>query len=250
MEIHRPKAAKTWGEFGIEIGTIVCGILIALTLEQIVETVREREKANAARERVRVELAENVGEALRRIRRQDCVERRLEEVGELLDRHAGGSPLPARVWIGNPSAWLIEDSVWRAATNSGAASLLEPEEQVAFDDIYAQLDEFKANQAREQAAWAQLRMLETVRVLSPQAEFGLRAALQEARFAAWYARINVGQLEARLSPPAAAGVLSRAAAVKVADRNEGVGTVCYPIDTPRDAAARMAADTARWGLPR
>ena len=34
MEIHRPKAAHSVREFLIEIGTIVCGILIALGLEQ------------------------------------------------------------------------------------------------------------------------------------------------------------------------------------------------------------------------
>lgn len=250
MEIHRPKAAKTWGEFGIEIGTIVCGILIALTLEQVVQFIHERNLAAETRERVRVEVAENVGEAIRRLRRQDCVERRLAEIAALLDRYEGGTPLPAPIWIGNPSVWLIEDSVWRSAGNSGHANLLEPAEQAAFDDIYAQLDEFEANQHREQSAWAQLRMLESLRVLTPQAEFGLRAALQQARFAAWYARINVGQLEARLSPPAASGVVARAAAVAVADRNPGVGTVCYPLATTRAEAERMAGSTAPWGFPR
>ena len=33
MEIHKPKAAHSVREFLIEIGTIVCGILIALGLE-------------------------------------------------------------------------------------------------------------------------------------------------------------------------------------------------------------------------
>jgi hypothetical protein len=37
MEIHKPKAAHNVREFLIEIGTIVCGILIALGLEQAVE---------------------------------------------------------------------------------------------------------------------------------------------------------------------------------------------------------------------
>jgi hypothetical protein len=37
MEIHKPKAAHSIREFLIEIGTIICGILIALGLEQAVE---------------------------------------------------------------------------------------------------------------------------------------------------------------------------------------------------------------------
>ena len=39
MDIHKPKAAHSWREFLIEIGTIICGILIALALEQAVESV-------------------------------------------------------------------------------------------------------------------------------------------------------------------------------------------------------------------
>ena len=37
MDIHRPKAAHSIREFLIEIGTIICGILIALGLEQGIE---------------------------------------------------------------------------------------------------------------------------------------------------------------------------------------------------------------------
>lgn len=44
MEIHKPKAAHSWREFLVEIGTIVCGILIALGLEQVVETVQHASK--------------------------------------------------------------------------------------------------------------------------------------------------------------------------------------------------------------
>ena len=34
MDIHKPHAPHSWGEFAREIATIVTGILIALALEQ------------------------------------------------------------------------------------------------------------------------------------------------------------------------------------------------------------------------
>jgi len=41
MEFHKPKPVHSWREFLTEVGTIVLGILIALSLEQMVETWHE-----------------------------------------------------------------------------------------------------------------------------------------------------------------------------------------------------------------
>ena len=57
MEIHKPKAAHSFREFLIEIGTIICGILIALGLEQTVEAVRTAREVAEAREALHREMA-------------------------------------------------------------------------------------------------------------------------------------------------------------------------------------------------
>jgi hypothetical protein len=49
MEIHRPKAAHSIGEFLVEIATIICGILIALGLEQAIETLHWRHEVEVER---------------------------------------------------------------------------------------------------------------------------------------------------------------------------------------------------------
>ena len=59
MDIHKPKAAHSWREFAVEIGTIICGILIALGLEQVVETVRRSSEVEEAREALREEIRVN-----------------------------------------------------------------------------------------------------------------------------------------------------------------------------------------------
>ena len=61
MDIHKPKAAHSWREFLIEIGTIICGIVIALGLEQVVEYVHRAEQLQETREALQREHKYNVG---------------------------------------------------------------------------------------------------------------------------------------------------------------------------------------------
>jgi hypothetical protein len=63
MDIHKPKAARNWREFAIEIGTIICGILIALALDQTVEWLHRRSEMAEARQALRSEIAADAGVA-------------------------------------------------------------------------------------------------------------------------------------------------------------------------------------------
>ena len=56
MDIHRPKAAHNIREFLTEIGTIICGILIALGLEQGIEAIHWAEKVHTANEQINAEV--------------------------------------------------------------------------------------------------------------------------------------------------------------------------------------------------
>jgi hypothetical protein len=59
MDIHKPKAAHSVREFVIEIGTIICGILIALGLEQAVDALHRSAEVREAREAIRAEILAN-----------------------------------------------------------------------------------------------------------------------------------------------------------------------------------------------
>ena len=50
MHIHLPKPLHGWRALFNEVGVIVLGILIALTLEQLIVSVHERRIAGEARE--------------------------------------------------------------------------------------------------------------------------------------------------------------------------------------------------------
>jgi hypothetical protein len=59
VDIHPPHAIHSWKGFGIQLATITAGILIALSLEGVRETVRDRALVREARENIRHELADN-----------------------------------------------------------------------------------------------------------------------------------------------------------------------------------------------
>lgn len=73
MEIHKPRAAHSWREFAIEIGTIICGILIALALEQAVEWAHARHQADQLDRALKLEVARDLGEALQQASLFYCV---------------------------------------------------------------------------------------------------------------------------------------------------------------------------------
>jgi hypothetical protein len=59
VEIHPPHAIRSWKDFLVELLTITTGILIALSLEGIRESMRDRALVREARENIRREIADN-----------------------------------------------------------------------------------------------------------------------------------------------------------------------------------------------
>jgi len=59
VDIHPPHAIHSWKDFLIQLGTITAGVLIALSLEGVRETIRDRALVREARENVRREIADN-----------------------------------------------------------------------------------------------------------------------------------------------------------------------------------------------
>src|SRR5665213_1773957 len=102
MEIHKPKAAHGLREFLIEIGTIVCGILIALGLEQGLEALRERRTSAEAGDAVKKELSIDVALTKVRLDMYGCVSRHLADIGDLLIRAGNGTMAVQPTWISRP----------------------------------------------------------------------------------------------------------------------------------------------------
>jgi len=59
VDIHPPHAIRSWKDFGLQLATITVGILIALSLEGVRESLHNGALAREARENIRREIVDN-----------------------------------------------------------------------------------------------------------------------------------------------------------------------------------------------
>ena len=121
MDIHKPKPIHSLRELGTEIGVIVVGILIALGLEQAVESWHINERTEAAQAAVDSEVRFNLAKANRELDMRACMERQLAALSDAIgqDDQDEVRRLLATGAIVEPFPWT--DAAWRAAVDSGVA---------------------------------------------------------------------------------------------------------------------------------
>ena len=228
MEIHKPKPWHNWREFLKELGTIALGVSIAIAAEQTVEALHNHERAVQARANIHVEIAANLALVSLREETEGCVSRRLKEVEGLIRTPAAGSAAP--IWIGHTLFWAMTHDQYSAAVQSGAISLLSNLEQVRYSSIYSSLEEYSQAEMAEQAAWADLRMLELRPAITPVLDGLLRSALQKARNARWQTEITAREVRASATD----------LGIKADKRNSFTQpSVCIPLNTTREEGEKL-----------
>ncbi len=242
MDIHKPKPWHGWREFLKELGTIILGIVIALSLEAAVEALRERGQAAEARRNIRQELAENLGKMQLRAEALPCEIRRLDEAQDLLDRAGRGERLPQPVWIGGPDVWQLSTSLADVAAQSGRTALLSTEEQAGYARLYSNMRVFGEVSAREQQAWATLRVLEREPKLDPALRAAAVLALQDARFDRFRIQLAIAQAQRQA---AASGVKPAAGAFRGLAHRQA----CIPLHTSLAEGQRQSVAGFRDTIP-
>ena len=156
MEIHRPKAAHSWREFGIEIATIICGILIALALEQAIEAYHWSHEVAETRKRLSVELGALMGQAEFRSRESACVERRLDALAAIVDEAAARGRLPAVAEPSYPSLFIWASGVWQSTISAQTVSHLKFAEMRGYSDAYKFIGVVDESNRAEGRVWTTL----------------------------------------------------------------------------------------------
>lgn len=249
MDIHKPKPVHSWRELLSEIGVVVIGIVIALTLEEGVRTLHERGLAAEAREAVKDEIRQNLSFMSGRLETQSCIERRLDEIGDLLEKSRDDQLISQPNWVSQPSVYFLSSQRWQAATGSGRVSLLSTEEQGKLGVFSVINGRFNDAEAREQAAWSQLRALESWHgPLGPIGRVHFSTALQEARYEIWETRITIG-----LAMRYAEKLGINATQPKTMDEKYVVPhAICLPMSTTREEALKILSKDGSppWGQPK
>jgi hypothetical protein len=150
MHIHKPKAAHSLQEFAVEIGIIVVGILIALSLEQGVEALRSHQEAQETDRALQREVRTDLGEAIQGVIANGCYRARIAELTRKLtapgdtwngeyetpkvDRF-GGQPAVAAAIL--PIAFgTMTHNLWDSPAVTSGLSHLDASRAHRYSDIY------------------------------------------------------------------------------------------------------------------
>jgi hypothetical protein len=181
MEIHKPKPVHSLREFLTEIGTIVCGILIALVLEQAVETARWRHEVAETRKALNSELALSLG-GFKSVKEQEpCIGHRLAELSTWYGTGIGGKLRIDEPNLNRPVLWIPLRSAWEAAKSGQVASHFPLEERVAYAKLYDQMLNSGEYIIKERDAWNEVLGIDGSKSLSSEDRSRLYRAITLVR---------------------------------------------------------------------
>lgn len=235
MHVHLPKPLHGWRAFAGEVGIIVIGVLIALAFEQAVSAAHDRSTAAEARRNIIDEIRFNLQVIKLRQKSEACEQKRLREIDaylDALDRHLNPKPL---AWVGAPYAPLLYHTNFQAAQSAGKFFLLSTVEQRQLASFYVDFDDFNEAATRDWYDWAALRSLAGGHPAPGAAKIDrLRAAVQDARAADWFVRIDSNH------PIESARKMGLLVSAQWGDAYQ-TASVCLPEDTPYDEAVKLAS---------
>lgn len=156
MHVHLPKPLHGWREFAGEVGIIVLGVLIALALEAIVERVNWHSKVAEARQELRYEVGLNLALLKDRVRQQPCSDRRLDQLGAVLNRTIATGELPPLGTIGQPSHYTWPTAAWETQMAAQTISHFPPHELASLARIYRLIGFVRQIDEADRAAWLSL----------------------------------------------------------------------------------------------
>jgi hypothetical protein len=138
LDVHPPhESAHTWRDFLIHIGTIVVGLLIAISLEQSVEWMHHRHELREAEASLHDELQGNQSALQQDELQLDATEQELNANLQLLQAARAHQPVNGTIqtrweWNGMQSA------AWDTIHATGAVALIPYERAHAYGLIYGQ----------------------------------------------------------------------------------------------------------------
>jgi hypothetical protein len=242
FRLLRVKPPHGWNAVAWELGIVTLGVLIALAAQQWVEDVQNRRIARETREALRDEIEDNLVSIQLRSTAAPCIDRRLREIRQLLDDWGRSGTFERPLWVAHTPRVGLGFARFDAASSAGRVALLPREEQYEMGGIVEGLRDFQGLQDAEFMVWPKLRALEAgADVLTPSDRTMIRAALQEASYRHYNAKLTSRQLL-----PTAAEFGFRPDQRRFNSRVRRIWkngrytpAICAPIDTPPDEANRI-----------
>ena len=159
MHFHLPKPMHGWREFVGEVGIIVIGVLIALGAEYLVEAAHWREASQSAIEAMTKDGSNERWAIESRFNQQQCIDKRLADLGTIFSRHEARESLGIVGAIGRPfyrNGWATS---WTVAVADGSVAHLPLKERSRFAEAFDTYELYERQMWEEKRAWQQLQML-------------------------------------------------------------------------------------------
>ncbi len=161
MEIHKLKPIHSWRDFLKELGTIVLGIIIAISLEYLVESWHWSHEVKTARDSLVAEISANNENLFAfRVVIAPCVDRRLAEIDRILAALEAGLAPDGIANFNRPAVTLVRDGEWQSERASQVLTHFPRAELALMSRYYAQLPDFRSWGLQEDAAWRHLGTLQ------------------------------------------------------------------------------------------
>ena len=161
MEIHKPKPIHNWRELLTELGIVVLGICIAISLEQFVEYLHWHHEVQIGRQALAEEITVIDRFYARRVLIAPCLDRWLDEDAARIKDLAAGrkiTPRAASPAQGAPGA-LLSDAEWQSERSSQTLTHFPRAELALMSRFYAQMGDMREWLFEEERSWSALAVL-------------------------------------------------------------------------------------------
>ena len=161
MEIHKPKPVHNWRELLTELGVVVLGICIAISLEQFVEYLHWRGEVRIGRQALVEEITGVDKFYARRVLIAPCLDRRLDEdAGRIRDLAANRKIAPRAIVPGETSPGaLLGDAEWQSERSSQTLTHFPRAELALMSSFYAQTTDMREWLFEEERSLAALAVM-------------------------------------------------------------------------------------------
>lgn len=147
-------------KFVREVGSVVLGVLIALSIGEVADWGRWQWRVSVSEAAMRAELAGNRFNFAERRSYQTCMTQRLADIGAILAEARRTHLLPDIDGIGGPGRRPTEFGALDSATSEGALLHMPRETARIYSGSYRDARMFEAELDQESPSWATLRLLE------------------------------------------------------------------------------------------
>ena len=156
MRIRSVKPLHGWRAFIGEVGIIVFGVLVALALGSLADELNWQRKVGEARQVIRYEVGHNMRLLMVNEQQSTCVDRRLDELGAVLNTAIASGRLPPLGRFSGPSGGTWPDGVWESQISAETATHFPARELASLARVYRYIALLRERQLVLDQAWMTL----------------------------------------------------------------------------------------------